>query len=116
MPRKSPFKHHRFPSEVTLCALRWYLRYPLSYQDVVDLLGERGITVDRSTVYRWVQKFGPELTKRAETHLRRASVDRHVDETCIRVGGKWRYLWRAVDANDQMIDFRLTAQRDAKAA
>ena len=63
-----------------------------------------------------MQKFGPELTKRTETHLRRASVDWHVDETYIRVGGKWRYLWRAVDANGQMIDFRLTARRDAKAA
>ncbi|MFZ7091229.1 IS6 family transposase [Primorskyibacter sp. 2E233] len=116
MPRKSPFQHHRFPREVILCTVRWYLRFPLSYQDVVDLLAERGITVDRSTVYRWVQKFGPELSKRTEAHLRRASVDWHVDETYIRIGGKWRYLWRAVDANGQMIDFRLTARRDAKAA
>lgn len=88
----------------------------ISYQDVVDLLAERGIEVDRSTVFRWVQKFGPELTKRTEKHLRRASVDWHVDETYIRVGGKWRYLWRAVDANGQMVDFRLTARRGAKAA
>jgi transposase-like protein len=95
MPRKSPFKHHRFPREIILCAIRWYLRYPLSYQDVVELLEERGVIVDRSTVYRWVQKFGPELTKRTEKHLRRTSVDWHVDETYIRVGGKWRYLWRA---------------------
>ena len=63
-----------------------------------------------------MQKIGPELTKRTEKHLRRASVDWHVDETYIRVGGKWRYLWRAVDANGQMIDSRLTARRDAKAA
>ena len=69
MPRKSPFKHHRFPREIILRAVRWYLRYPLSYQDVVDLLAERGINVDRSTVYRWVQKFGPELTKRTEKHF-----------------------------------------------
>lgn len=59
---------------------------------------------------------GSRLTKRTEKHLRRASVDWHADETYIRVGGKWRYLWRAVDANVQMIDFRLTARRDAKAA
>tara|TARA_R110002012_G_scaffold273843_1_gene459945 strand:+ start:638 stop:958 length:321 start_codon:yes stop_codon:yes gene_type:complete len=106
MPRKSPFKHHRFPREIILCAVRWYLRYPLSYQGVVDLLAEREIIVDRSTVFRWVQKFGPEITKRTEKHLRRASVDWHVDETYIRVGGKWRYLWRAIDANGQMVDFR----------
>ncbi|MEP3299159.1 MAG: IS6 family transposase [Pseudoruegeria sp.] len=88
----------------------------LSYQDVVDLLAERSITVDRSTVYRWVQKFGPELTKRTEKYLRCASRDWHVDETYIRVSGKWRYLLRAVDAHGQMVDFRLTARRDAKAA
>lgn len=116
MRRKSPFKHHRFPSEIILCAVQWYLRYPLSYQDVVDLLAERGITIDWSTVYRWVQKIGPEITKWAEKNLRRASVDWHVDETYVRVGGKWRYLWRAVDANGHMINFRLTARRDAKAA
>jgi IS6 family transposase len=116
MPRQSPFKHHRFRREIILCAVCWYLRYPLSYQDVVDLLAERSISVDRSRVFRWVQKFGLELTKRTEKHLRRASVDWHVDETYIRVGGKWRYLWRAVDANGQMVDFRLTARRDAKAA
>lgn len=92
MPRKSPFKHHSFPCEIILCPVRWYLRYPLSYQDVVDLLEERGIMIDRSTVYRWVQKFAPELTKRTEKHLRRASVDWHVDETYLRVGGKWRDL------------------------
>lgn len=89
--------------------------YPLSYQDVVDLLEERGIAVDRSTVFRWVQKFSFELTKRTVKHLRRASVDWQVDETYIRVGGKWRYLWRTVDTNGQMVDFRLTARRDAKA-
>ncbi|MEQ6250829.1 IS6 family transposase [Sulfitobacter sp. HNIBRBA3233] len=83
---------------------------------MVDLLAERDVTVDRSTIYRWVQKFGPELTKRTEKHLRRASVDWHVDETYVRVGGKWRYLWRAIDANGQMVDFRLTARLDAKAA
>ena len=116
MPRGSPFKHHRFPCDIILCAVRWYLRFPLSCQDVVDLLAERGIEVDRSTVFRWVQKFGPELTKRTEMHLRHASVDWHVNETYIRVGGKWRYLWRAVDATGQMVDFRLTARRDAKAA
>lgn len=115
-PGKSPFKHHHFPREIILRASRWHLRYPLSYLDVDDLLAERNITVDRSTVYHWVQKFGPELAKRTEKRLRRASVDWHVDETYIRVGRKWRYLWRAVDANGQMIDFHLTARRDAKAA
>jgi len=116
MSSKQPFKRHRFPAEIILCAVRMYLRYPLSYQDVTDLMAERGLDVDRSTVFRWVQKFGPELSKRAERHLSRASLNWHVDETYIRVGGKWRYLWRAIDANGQLVDFRLTARRDAKAA
>jgi len=88
MPLGSPFKHHRVPRDIILCAVRWYLRCPLSYQDVVDLLAERGINVDRSTVYRWVTKFGPEITIRTGQHLRRASVDWHVDETHICFGGK----------------------------
>ncbi|WP_339761134.1 IS6 family transposase [uncultured Sulfitobacter sp.] len=116
MSKKHPFKGHRFPSLIILCAIRMYLRYPLSYQDVADRLGERGVDVDRSSVFRWVQKFDLELAKRAGRHLRRSSQNWHVDETYIRVGGKWRYLWRAIDANGQLVDFRLTARRDAKAA
>lgn len=116
MSRNSLFKHHRFPREIILWAVRWYLRYPLSYQDVVGLLAELAIGIDRSNLYRWVIKFGPEITKRTQKHLRRASADWHVDETYIRVNGKWRYLWRAIDSNGQMIDFRLTARRIAKAA
>ena len=116
MKRRNPFKRHRFPQEIILLAVRWYCRYPLSYQDVVDLLAERGVTLDRSTIFRWVQKFGPEIAERTERHLRRSSLDWHVDETYIRVGGKWCYLWRAVDANGQLVDFRLTVRRDAKAA
>ena len=72
-----------------------YLRYPLSYQDVSDLLGERGVDVVRSTVFRWVHELGPELAKRTERHPQRASLNWQVEETYIRVGGKWRYLWRA---------------------
>jgi len=63
-----------------------------------------------------VQKFGPEFPKRTERHLSRASLDWFVDETSIRVGGKWRYLWLAIDANGQLVDFKLTARRDAQAA
>ncbi|GAB2188313.1 hypothetical protein [Roseibium sp. LAB1] len=81
MPREPPLKYHRFPREIILCAVRRYLRYPLSCQDVVDVLEERGNIVDRSTVYRWVQKFGAELTKRTEKHLWQARVFWHADET-----------------------------------
>ncbi len=66
MPSKRPFKRHHFPAAIILSVVRTYLRYPLSYQDVADLQAERGLDVDRSTVYRWVQKFGPELSKQAD--------------------------------------------------
>jgi IS6 family transposase len=117
MPRRDPFKHHRFPKDVILTAVRWYCRYPLSYRDVRDLLAERGVIVDAATVYRWVQKFGPEIRKRAYgQHRSWRGLQWHVDETYLRVSGRWCYLWRAVDQNGQLIDFRLTARRDAKAA
>ncbi|MEP3299248.1 MAG: IS6 family transposase [Pseudoruegeria sp.] len=91
-------------------------RVPFSYQDVVDLLSERDLNGDRPTVFRWVLKLGPELSKRTEKHLSRSSQNWHVDETYIRGGGKWCYLWRTIDVNGQLVDFRLTARRDAKAA
>lgn len=85
MTRSALFKHHRFPAEIILCAVRMYLRYPLSYQDTADPLSERGFVVDRSTVYRWVQKLGPELAKRTDRHRRWVSLAWHVDETYVLV-------------------------------
>jgi len=69
MSHRSPFKRHRFPPEIILLAVRWYCRYALSYRDVCDMLAERGIEVDGSTVYRWVVKFGPEISKRNFSHV-----------------------------------------------
>lgn len=114
--QRSPFKHHRFPPDVILCAVRWYCRFALSCRDVRDLLSERGIDVDASTIHRWVRKFGPEIAKRSFKHRSWRGLNWHVDETYIKVGGKWRYLWRAVDQCGQLVDFRLTARRDLKAA
>jgi IS6 family transposase len=117
MAQHNPFKHHRFPQEVILLAVRWYCRYPLSYRDVRDLLAEREIIVDAATVYRWVQKFGPEIRKRAYgKHRSWRGLQWHVDETYVRVNGRWCYLWRAVDQRGQLIDFRLTVRRNASAA
>ena len=114
--KNTPFKRHRFPAEVILLAVRWYLRYPLSYRDVRDLLAERGIHVDPATINRWVVKFGPEIAKRSFAYRSWRGLTWHVDETYIRVGRRWRYLWRAVDQRGKLVDFRLTARRDAKAA
>ncbi len=114
--QRNPFKRHRFPPAVILSAVRWYCRFALSCRDVRDLLAERGIEVDASTIHRWVRKFGPEIAKRSLKHRSWPGQSWHVDETYVRVGGRWRYLWRAVDQHGQLVDFRLTARRDIKAA
>ncbi len=98
MVRRNPFKRHRFPREVILLAVRWCCCYPLSCRDVRDMLAERGISVDASTVHRWVQNFGPEIRNRAQArHRPWRGLQWHADETYVRVGGRWGYLWRAVD-------------------
>ncbi len=112
---RNPFKRHRFPKDIILMAVRWYCRYPLSYRDVRDLLVERDVHVDASTINRWVVKFGPEIAKRSHKLRGWRGLCWHVDETYIRVGGKWRYLWRAVDQFGQLIEFRLIARRDMNA-
>jgi transposase, IS6 family len=113
---RSAFAGFRFPPEVITLAVRWYLRYGLSYRDVKELLAERGITVDHVTIYRWVQRFTP-LFAHAARPLRHAAGDRwFVDETYVKVAGRWRYLYRAVDQYGQVIDVLLSEQRDTAAA
>ena len=110
------FPGFRFPTEVILWAVRWYLQFPISYRDLERMLADRGVEVDHTTLYRWVQRFAPELEKRMRRHLRPCRGPWHVDETYLRVDGQWRYLYRAVDGTGQTIDFLLSAQRDAAAA
>ena len=110
------FRGFRFPAEVILWAVRWYLQFPISYRDLERMLADRGVEVDHTTMYRWVQRFAPELEKRMRRHLRPCRGPWHVDETYLRVGGQWRYLYRAVDGTGQTIDFLLSAKRDKKAA
>ena len=112
----SVFAGFRFPSEVISVAVRWYLRYCLSYRDVEELLVERGVTVDHVTVYRWVQRFTPEFIEAARP-CRHAPGDRwFVDETYLKVAGRWPYLYRAVDPYGQVIDVLLSPRRDLAAA
>ncbi len=112
----SVFAGFRFPREVIALAVRWYLRYGLSYRDVEELLAERGITVDHVTIYRWVQRFTPEFIEAARP-CRRAPGNRgFADETYIKVAGKWAYLYRAIDQHGQVIDVLLSARRDLAAA
>jgi transposase, IS6 family len=112
----NPFKGRQYPGEVILMAVRWYLRYPLAYEHVSELLTERGLPVDASCIWRWVQAYAPELNKRCRPHLKRTNRSYRVDETYLKVKGQVKYLYRAVDSTGQTIDFLLTAKRDATAA
>jgi transposase, IS6 family len=112
----SLFKWRHFQADIILCAVRWYLRYALSYRDVEELLRERGVAVDHTTVFRWVQRYAPELEKRCRPLLKATNDSYRVDETSIKVKKQWYYWYRAVDSEGHTIDFMLSARRDAKAA
>ena len=106
----SVFAGFRFPPEVISVAVRWYLRYGLSYRDVEELLAERAVTVDHVTIYRWVQRFTPEFIEAARP-CRHAPGDRSfADETYVKVAGKWAY--RAVNQHGQVIDVLLSPATD----
>jgi len=106
----------RFPPEVISLAVRWYLRYGLSYRDVEELMAERGIAFGHVTIYRQVQRFTPEFIEAARPG-RPIPGDRwFADETCVKVAGKWTYLCRAVDQHGQVIDVLLSGRRDLSAA
>jgi transposase, IS6 family len=112
----SVFAGFRFPPAVISLAVRWYLRYGLSYRDVEELLAERGIAVDHVTIYRWVQRFTPEFIEAARP-CRHTPGDRwFADETYVKVAGAWTYLYRAVDQYGQVIDVLLSARRDLASA
>ncbi len=113
---RSAFAGFRFPPEVILLAVRWYLRYGLSYRDVEELLVERGVEVDHVTIYRWVQRFTPLLIDAARPCRHAVGGRWLVDETYVKVAGKWRYVYRAVDQHGQVIDVFVSARRDIAAA
>src|SRR6202051_2560249 len=110
------FKWLQFEPEIILLAGGWYLRVSLSYRDVEELLAERGLRADHVTVWRWVQRYAPELERRLRSRLKPTNDSWRVDETYIRVEGKWGCLYGAVDSSGATIDFLLSAQRDAAAA
>src|SRR5262245_5883882 len=104
------FKWRQFEPEVILLAVGWYLRFSLSYRDVEELLAERGLRADHVTVWRWVQRYAPELQRCLRHHLKPTNDSWRVDETYVRVKGKWRYLYRAVDSSGATLDFLLSAK------
>jgi IS6 family transposase len=116
LTNSNPFKWRHYQSEIILLCVRWYLRYALSYRDLEEMMNERGLSLDHTTIYRWVQAYAPELEKRIRPHLRLTTDSYRVDETYVKVKGAWKYLYRAVDSRGQTIDFMLSAKRDARAA
>jgi transposase, IS6 family len=110
------FKRRRFPVEIILVCVRWYCKYGISYRDLAEMMQERGVEVDPSTLFRWVQRYAPELEKRVRWYQGYRVTSWRVDETYVKVGGKWKYLFRAVDKHGRLIDFMLSDRRNARAA
>ena len=113
---RSAFSGFRFPAEVIILAVRWYLRFGLSFRDLEELLAERGIEVDHVTLYRWVQRFTPMLVDAARPCRHAVGSRWFVDETYVKVSGVWRYVYRAVDDNGQVVDVYVSPKRDLTAA
>src|SRR6266702_2545552 len=116
MQTPHPFKWRYYQAEIILLCLRWYLRYSLSYRDLEELMAERGLKVDHSTIARWVLAYAPELEKRVKPQLKPTTDSWRVDETYIKVKGQWLCQYRAVDSDNQTVEFWFSAKRDAAAS
>src|ERR1700676_709573 len=112
----NPFKGRQFPGEVIVLCVRWYLRYPLSYEHVAELVAERGVEVDASCIWRWVQAYAPELNKRCRPHLKPTNKSYRIDETYIKVKGEDKYLYRALDSTGQSMPLLQKPNAQAKRA
>ena len=110
------FKGMRFPIDVILVCIRWYVAYPLSYRHREKIMEERGVSVDHCSINRWAVRFLPLIEKIARKHKRPVGGSRRMDETYIKIKGVWKYLYRAVDKQGKTVDFLLTAKRDMAAA
>jgi putative transposase len=105
-----------YPIEVMLVCVRWYAAYPLSFRNIEEMMAERGVFVDHSTLHRWSIKMLPVLAAAFRRRKRPVGLSWRMDETYIKVGGQWKYLYRAVDRDGDTIDFLLSAKRDHAAA
>ena len=110
----SLFKRRRFPVEIILLCVRWYCKYGISYRDLAEMMSERGFSVNPSTIFRRVERYAPEIEKRVRPCQGHRSGSWRVDETYVRVGGKWRYLFRAVDKHGRLIASMLSHRRDTR--
>src|SRR5215813_3573807 len=114
--RPAPFWKRKFEPHVIVTCVRWYCRFCLSLRDLEELMAERGVAVDHTTIWRWTQRYGPEVLRRLGGEVKRKSSTWHMDETFVRIAGKQMYLFRAVDSHGQTVDFYLSETRDREAA
>ncbi|CAH2464485.1 transposase [Bacillus cereus VD118] len=116
MEKESIFKWKHYQPDIILLTVRWYLRYNLSFGDLVEMMEKRGLSLAHTTIMRWVHQYGPEFDKRIRRHPKQTNNSRRVNETYIKVKGQWMYLYRAVDSERSTIDFYLSKSRNHKAA
>ncbi|KEK20344.1 IS6 family transposase [Bacillus gaemokensis] len=116
MEKQSLFKWKHYQPDIILLTVRWYLRYNLSFRDLVEMMEERGLSIAHTTIMRWVHQYSPELDKRLRRHLKSTNDSWRVDETYVKVKGQWMYLYRAVDSKGNTSDFYLNKTRDSEAA
>ncbi|AXY11285.1 IS6 family transposase (plasmid) [Bacillus thuringiensis LM1212] len=116
MKKENMFKWKHYQPDIILLTIRWYLRYNLSFRDLVEMMEERGLSLAHTTIMRWVHQYGPDLKKRIRKHLKPTNDSWRVDETYLKIKGKKMYLYRAVDSEGNTIDFYLSQRRNAKAA
>jgi transposase-like protein len=109
------FKGRHFDRDIIVLCVRWYLRFKLSFRDLVEMMAERVIDLAHTTIMRWVQRFVPEFEKRWNRFARKAGRSWRVDETYVKIKGRWTYLYRAVDSDGKAVDFLLRANRDVAA-
>ncbi len=110
------FKWKHFESEIILLCVRWYLKYPLSYRMLVEMMTERGLTITHTTVMRWVHQYSPIINEKVRKHLKQTNDSWRMDETYIKIKGKDCYLYRAVDSDGETIDFYVSEHRDKDTA